>query len=370
MEDISKLDLIQTSRFKKKNDRFGSITPYMLRKEILNELFVKLTHSYKTQLGKLSEATSIINSIVSFFEANLLNEALLKYLNGDIIGNPFATDNTKVRYVHYYIIETILSDKSFATTGLSPFRINKQFSTLEECLCLYILLLENNCTNIDIDNTTIQAKLQSLPDKSVSSIEQFISKEFKVGVLKISHNKKGTPLYDKPVILKRFTDNKKYIVILYHRYSGVDYKYEAIIFNNDLTGNINCTLQTKQVGSKKKSRSPALKIPAAAPKLLNPKIVNSPKPVVKSKKIVVKSKKIVVKSKKIVINKLKQISIDPLDNGEELPIIVCEIDGESERYLLGKTNILYSLDTPAKLIGKLNITDESNKLGTISLCSS
>ena len=92
--------------------------------------------------------------------------------------------------------------------------------------------------------------------------------------------------------------------------------------------------------------------------------------VVKSKKIVVKSKENVVKSKKIVINKLKQISIDPLDNGEELPIIVCEIDGESERYLLGKTNILYSLDTPAKLIGKLNITDKTNKLGNIYICSS
>ena len=344
MGDISKVDMINTIRSDSIDNKFGSIPKYIYLLKIFDEHLNQLVQI--TNSGNFKGRGKILKNIISTFKQHFLNEMLIKYLDGSKIEDPFTTKSTTVRYVHYHIIEALLKKGSFTYRDLMPFRINKQFSTLVECLCFYTILLDNKCTNIDIDDSTIQSKLQSLPGQTSTAIIQFISTEFKVGILIINHNKRPSPLYATPTITTHYTPiNNKCIVILSHKYYGVDNKYEAIIFNSPNSKQIKCTLnKIRKAKTNPKSITPP---PTKPPSTKPPSIHKAP-----------------------VTSDATHISVDPLDNGEELPIIECEINGEKERYLLGKTNILYSLDTPSKLIGKLNITDEASNIGNLSQCNS
>ena len=185
---VTNINLIQNIHEHKKDSKIASIDPNTLLLPIFNNLFDELRVIYNSQ-SNLKGSTKIFNNIIKKFENELLSDVLKAYLKQENISIAInqAVDHSKIRYVHRNIINLLNTDNKFNLNLKTPLRINKQFSDYNECLSFAILILENKCTNIDIDDTTIQSKLQSLNLKNVN-FEKYIATTHDTAVCKINHN--------------------------------------------------------------------------------------------------------------------------------------------------------------------------------------
>ena len=342
------IHIINSIRAAIKDKRPGSLPYYIYNNDLFSEELPTLL-----DLSIKSGKSDILINIVKKYENQLFSNTLKlfkKLKRKKTLSYTAIKSNNPIRYVNYYIINKLVSD-SILTEPLLPLRIGNTYTNLIDCIIFFMLLFDNGCTNLDITQEQITAKVT----EDMLDIVKYISLNYNTNVLIIKHNKRD--LFEHPEYILHETSkaNKRYICILQHQYgieSDSNTYYEAILFNNHSTQQLECSLSGDRLRS-----------------IL-------PKEEVKDKEVRGKTKakvKPVIKSKKTIIKKItadSYISIDPLDNGEELPIIEVELGGTKEQYLLGKSNILYSLDTPSSLIGKLIVTDHGNSIGDVILCNS